>query len=121
MALMRRLVGEDENGATAIEYALVACGISVAIVAAVTSLGSKTNSLYASVPVASLVGHGYLYLYTYHGRNTFSKEHHHHLSTYSRTEAEMHVEADRIREALAHYPIEKPVIVGGRDGPSFVV
>ena len=49
MALMRRLVGEDENGATAIEYALVACGISVAIVAAVTSLGSKTNTLFASV------------------------------------------------------------------------
>jgi pilus assembly protein Flp/PilA len=49
MALMRRLVGEDEKGATAIEYALVACGISVAIVAAVASLGSKTNQLFASV------------------------------------------------------------------------
>jgi hypothetical protein len=68
-----------------------------------------------------LVGHGYLYLYTYHGRNTFSKNHHFHLSTYSRTAADMRVEADRIREALSHYPIEKPVIVGGRDGPSFVL
>jgi glycosyltransferase involved in cell wall biosynthesis len=79
------------------------------------------NALYGAVPVASLVGHGYLYLYTYHGRNTFSKEHHHHLSTYSRTAADMRGEADRIREALSHYPIEKPVIVGGRDGPSFVL
>jgi glycosyltransferase involved in cell wall biosynthesis len=79
------------------------------------------NELYAGVPVASLVGHGYLYLYTYHGRNTFSKDHHYHLSTYSRTAADMSVEADRIREALSHYPIEKPVIVGGRDGPSFVL
>ena len=79
------------------------------------------NALYATVPVASLIGHGYLYLYTYHGRNTFSKEHHHHLSTYSRTAADMLGEVDRIREALSHYPIEKPVIVGGRDGPSFVL
>jgi glycosyltransferase involved in cell wall biosynthesis len=79
------------------------------------------NALYANVPVASLIGHGYLYLYTYHGRNTFSKEHHHHLSTYSRTAADMLGEVDRIREALSHYPIEKPVIVSGRDGPSFVL
>jgi len=79
------------------------------------------NSLYATVPVASLIGHGYLYLYTYHGRNTFSKEHHHHLSTYSRTAADMRIEAERIREALSHYPIERPVVVGGRDGPSFVL
>jgi hypothetical protein len=79
------------------------------------------NELYAGVPVASLVGHGYLYLYTYQGRNTFSKNHHFHLSTYSRTAADMRVKADRIREALSHYPIEKPVIVGGRDGPSFVL
>ena len=35
----------DENGATAIEYALIAAGIAVAIVTTVTSLGSaiKTN------------------------------------------------------------------------------
>lgn len=79
------------------------------------------NDLYATVPVASLVGHGYLYLYTYHGRNTFSKEHHHHLSTYSRTAQDMRVESERICEALSHYPIEKPVMVGGRDGPSFVL
>jgi glycosyltransferase involved in cell wall biosynthesis len=79
------------------------------------------NELYARVPVASLIGHGYLYLYTYHGRNTFSKEHHHHLSTYSRTAGDMRNEVDRIREALSHYPIEKPVVVGGRDGPSFVL
>jgi len=49
MALMRRLVREDENGATAIEYAIVASGISVAIVAAVTSLGSTTKGLFTSV------------------------------------------------------------------------
>ena len=43
-ALGRRF-GADESGATAIEYALIAAGISVAIVTAITNLGSsiKTN------------------------------------------------------------------------------
>jgi pilus assembly protein Flp/PilA len=42
----------DENGATAIEYALVAAGISVAIVASVTSLGTNLNAKWASVATA---------------------------------------------------------------------
>ena len=33
----------DENGATAIEYGLIAAGISVAIIVAVTSLGSSAE------------------------------------------------------------------------------
>ena len=42
--LARRFRG-DESGATAIEYALIAAGIAVAIVTTVTSLGTaiKTN------------------------------------------------------------------------------
>jgi pilus assembly protein Flp/PilA len=36
----------DESGATAIEYALIAGGISIAIITAVTSIGSTMNSLY---------------------------------------------------------------------------
>ena len=39
----------DTRGATAIEYAMVACGIAVAIVAAVTRLGSETNSMFTNV------------------------------------------------------------------------
>ena len=38
-----------ERGATAIEYAMIAAGIAVAIVAAVSTLGSATNNLFASV------------------------------------------------------------------------
>jgi glycosyltransferase involved in cell wall biosynthesis len=79
------------------------------------------DALCDTVEVSAAKDLGHLYLYTYHGRNTFSKEHHHHLSTYSRTAADMRGEVDRIREALSHYPIEKPVIVSGRDGPSFVL
>lgn len=49
VALMRRRLADDEQGATAIEYAVIAAGISVAIVAAVATLGSATNALFASV------------------------------------------------------------------------
>ena len=48
MASVARFM-RDESGATAIEYAIVASGISVAIVAAVTSLGSTTKGLFTSV------------------------------------------------------------------------
>ena len=39
----------DESGATAIEYGLIAAGISVAIIATVTGLGTKLNSTFTSV------------------------------------------------------------------------
>ena len=40
---------KDESGATAIEYGLIAAGISVAIIAVVNGLGSKLNTTFASV------------------------------------------------------------------------
>jgi pilus assembly protein Flp/PilA len=43
----------DESGATAIEYALVASGIAVAIASTVVSLGSAVkNNLYGNVAAA---------------------------------------------------------------------
>jgi pilus assembly protein Flp/PilA len=43
----------DESGATAIEYALVASGIAVAIASTVVSLGSAVkNTLYGNVAQA---------------------------------------------------------------------
>ena len=39
----------DERGATAIEYAMIASGVAVAIAASVTSLGSGVKGLYTSV------------------------------------------------------------------------
>jgi pilus assembly protein Flp/PilA len=39
----------DQSGATAIEYAIIAAGISVAIAAAVTSLGSQVQNKYTDV------------------------------------------------------------------------
>jgi len=40
---------KDESGATAIEYGLIAAGISVAIITAVNGLGSKINSNFQSI------------------------------------------------------------------------
>ncbi len=39
----------DESGATAIEYGLIAAGLSVAIVAVVQGLGTKLVSTYTGV------------------------------------------------------------------------
>jgi pilus assembly protein Flp/PilA len=39
----------DETGATAIEYGLIAAGISIAIVAVVNGLGSNLNAKYTSI------------------------------------------------------------------------
>jgi pilus assembly protein Flp/PilA len=39
----------NEQGATAIEYGLIAAGISVAIIATVAALGSNLNTTFSSV------------------------------------------------------------------------
>jgi pilus assembly protein Flp/PilA len=44
--------GQDERGATAIEYGLIAAGISVAIITVVAGLGSKLNTTFTSVQTA---------------------------------------------------------------------
>jgi pilus assembly protein Flp/PilA len=41
--------GKDQSGATAIEYGLIAAGISIAIVAVVTALGTQLNTTFTSV------------------------------------------------------------------------
>jgi pilus assembly protein Flp/PilA len=48
MNLFRRLL-KDESGATAIEYGLIAAGISVAIIAVVNGLGTKLKATFTSV------------------------------------------------------------------------
>ena len=40
---------KNEDGATAIEYGLIAAGISVAIIAVVQGVGSKLNTTFTSV------------------------------------------------------------------------
>ena len=40
---------QDESGATAIEYGLIAAGISLAIIAAVNGLGTSLNAKFNSI------------------------------------------------------------------------
>jgi pilus assembly protein Flp/PilA len=46
--LVLRFVNDD-SGATAIEYGLIAAGISIAIIATVNALGTQLNSTFSSV------------------------------------------------------------------------
>jgi pilus assembly protein Flp/PilA len=52
---MKNLVkrfAKDESGATAIEYGLIAAGISVAIIAVVQGTGTKLTATFSSVQSA---------------------------------------------------------------------
>ena len=40
---------KDESGATAIEYGLIAAGISLAIIAVINGLGAKLNTKFTSI------------------------------------------------------------------------
>ena len=40
---------KDESGATAIEYGLIAAGISLAIIAVVNGLGTNLNNKFTSI------------------------------------------------------------------------
>ena len=40
---------KNESGATAIEYGLIAAGISVAIIAVVNGLGTQLNTVFSTV------------------------------------------------------------------------
>lgn len=49
---MKNLVArfmKDDSGATAIEYGLIAAGISVAIIAVVNGLGTTLNTKFSSI------------------------------------------------------------------------
>ena len=49
--LIARFV-KDESGATAIEYGLIAAGISLAIIAVVNGLGTNLNNKFTSINTA---------------------------------------------------------------------
>lgn len=42
----------DETGATAIEYGLIAAGISLAIITVINGLGSKLNTKFTAINTA---------------------------------------------------------------------
>jgi len=48
MSLFQRFM-KDESGATAIEYGLIAAGISVVIIGAVNAIGGKLNNAFTNI------------------------------------------------------------------------
>jgi pilus assembly protein Flp/PilA len=48
LASIKRFIG-DKSGATAIEYGLIAAGISVVIIATVQALGGNLNATFTNV------------------------------------------------------------------------
>jgi len=48
LKLVARLA-KDQSGATAIEYAIIAAGISIVIVAAVNTIGTSVNTTFSSI------------------------------------------------------------------------
>ena len=48
MTILRSFL-RDESGATAIEYGLIAAGISVAIIATVQTLGTNLNGVFNNI------------------------------------------------------------------------
>ena len=51
MSQLLRRFWDNQSGATAIEYGLIAAGISVVIIAAVNGIGTKLNSTFGSISI----------------------------------------------------------------------
>lgn len=80
------------------------------------------EQLCREVPVAMIGGMGWLYLYIYHGRNVWPRKHHHAIATRRSIPNKLvEARADEIRRALQHYPISKPVVICGKQGPVFSI
>jgi glycosyltransferase involved in cell wall biosynthesis len=78
--------------------------------------------LYDQVPVAQLSEMGYLYLYTFHGGNTFSRQHHQAISmACARPKSFLLDREALIRSAIETYQLPKPVAVLGKDDGAFVI
>ena len=76
--------------------------------------------LNRSVPIARIAGMGHLYLYHYHGGNTFPREHHRRITSCAGPIDRVRAMADDIRRAVDYYPVPKPIPVVGAEGPAFV-
>jgi glycosyltransferase involved in cell wall biosynthesis len=79
------------------------------------------SALNQTVPVKPLQGQGHLYLYRFHGRNTFSREHHYNLSNFRYSNQDLVQNYAKLREAARLYRLPEPCYVLGEQGPAFVL
>jgi pilus assembly protein Flp/PilA len=52
MSILLKMFVKDERGATAIEYGLIAAGISIAIITVVVTVGTSLNATFTTVSTA---------------------------------------------------------------------
>jgi glycosyltransferase involved in cell wall biosynthesis len=74
-----------------------------------------------TLPVTCLQDHGYLYVYAYHGRNTFGEDHHQALRESSLPVEHLLKRESLLRKALSYYPFSRPFTVYSREHPAFIV
>ena len=78
------------------------------------------DALFTRVKVTTLSGAGHLYVYSYHGRNTFPEEHH--AEHPGASAAFLGDRLERLREAVAYYRLPMPyTVTDARGAPLFVV
>lgn len=67
------------------------------------------EQIYQQLPVATLRGRGYLYVYSYHGKNTFSEYHHQQIPAYhSFSLSQLRQNEHEIRRSLPYYKLPRP-------------
>jgi hypothetical protein len=79
------------------------------------------GALLERVPVVHLEHAGHLWLHTFRGDDISAREHHARMNELGAPREFVGEREQRIRETLAHYPIPRPAVVAGRDGPAFAV
>lgn len=79
------------------------------------------HRVFDEVSVAALRGAGHLYLYEYHGRNTFAREHHLGMGLYRKPASDIVRAAATLQAAIAYYALPRPATFYAREGPVFAV
>jgi glycosyltransferase involved in cell wall biosynthesis len=79
------------------------------------------DQLVRNLPVARVSGMGHLYLYQFHGANTYDRDHHYRMSTCAAPRAFVKEREEAIRSAVTGFGLEGPVTVAGPDGAAFAI
>lgn len=79
------------------------------------------ENLFAAGPIAELGGAGHLLVYTYHGRNTFSGDHHRGQWDRSLPADSLRQREGQLRKALAFYALPRPLTVWGHGEQVFAI
>jgi len=74
------------------------------------------SQVFVHLHPVGLSGHGYLYVYRYHGRNIYGREHHQILTGLAMEPDSIRCRMHQLRRALAGLPLPLPYAVRGRNG-----